>query len=70
MKKKLLGGVLLVGGIVLLAVGLLGRESLESGLAQAKETLQNTSISTKTWIVAGGAVISAAGIGLMLMKQK
>jgi hypothetical protein len=65
--KKIIGVALLASGIVLLVFGFQSKGSLES---KFKETFQGSPSDKTTWLLAGGAACAAAGVALVLMKDK
>jgi energy-converting hydrogenase Eha subunit C len=65
--KKIIGIALLAGGIVMLVFGYQAKGSLESKL---NEALEGAPTNRVTWYLVGGAVCSAAGIGLIMLKDK
>ena len=65
--KKVIGIALLAGGIVLLVFGFQSKNSIES---KFKETFRGTPSNKTTWFLAGGAACTAAGVALILLKDK
>jgi len=65
--KKIIGIVLLAGGVVLLVNGFRAKDSLESQLNQA---LRGSMSKNAIWLLAGGAACSVAGVALILMPSK
>jgi hypothetical protein len=64
--KRIIGIALLVGGIIALVYGFQAKGSLES---KVTETFTGTPSDKTRWLIIGGAVASAAGVGLILMKR-
>jgi len=65
--KKIIGVALLAGGIVLLVFGFQSKDSFES---KANEFLKGSPSNRTTWFLVGGAACSAAGVALILLKDK
>lgn len=65
--KKIIGIALFAGGIVLLVFGFQSKGSLESKL---NETFRGSPSAKTTWFLAGGAGCTAAGVALILLKDK
>jgi hypothetical protein len=65
--SKIAGITLLAGGIVLLVFGFQAKQSLES---KFQEAFQGAPSNRTTWLLTGGAVCSAAGAALILLKWK
>jgi hypothetical protein len=65
--KKIIGISLLAGGIVLLVFGFQSKGSIES---KFHETFRGAPSNKTTWLLAGGAACSAAGVALVLLKEK
>jgi hypothetical protein len=63
--KRILGIALLAGGVVALVYGFKAKDSLES---QVTELVRGSPSDNAKWLLIGGAVASAAGIGLILFK--
>jgi len=64
--KRIIGIALLVGGIIALVYGFKAKDSIESKLT---ETFTGSPSDNARWLLIGGAVAAAAGIGLILFKR-
>jgi hypothetical protein len=65
--KRMVGIVLLVGGIILLVYGFKAKDSLES---RVSETFRGSPSRNSIVLLGGGALCVAAGLGLVLFKGK
>jgi hypothetical protein len=65
--NKLIGIVLLAGGIVLLVNGFKARDSIESKVSQV---FRGSPSDNAVWFLAGGAAATVAGAALILMPSK
>jgi TRAP-type C4-dicarboxylate transport system permease small subunit len=63
--KTVIGVALLAGGIVMLVFGFQARGSFND---QIKETFEGTPRTRTTWMIAGGAAASVAGVALILLQ--
>ena len=63
--KTVVGVALLAGGIVLLVFGFQAKKSFND---QIKETFEGTPRTRTTWMIAGGAASSVAGLALVLLQ--
>jgi hypothetical protein len=64
--KRIIGIALLAGGVIALVYGFKAKDSIESQLTQ---TFTGSPSSNAKWLLIGGAVASAAGIGMILLKK-
>ena len=64
--KKVIGIALLVGGVIALLYGFKAKDSFESHVT---ETFTGSPSDNAKWLIIGGAVASAAGLGLILLKR-
>ncbi|MBE0544247.1 MAG: DUF3185 family protein [Verrucomicrobia bacterium] len=64
--KRIIGIALLVGGIIALVYGFKAKDSIES---KVTETFTGAPSDNAKWLLIGGAVASAAGVGLILIKK-
>jgi hypothetical protein len=65
--KRVIGIALLAGGIVLLVLGFQSKDSLES---RWNQFINGSPNHKTTWFLVGGAACSAAGVALILLKDK
>jgi hypothetical protein len=63
--KTVLGVALLAGGIVMLVFGFQAKKSFND---QVKETFEGSPRTRTTWMLAGGAASSVAGLALVLLQ--
>ena len=64
--KRIIGIALLIGGVIALVYGFKAKDSVESKLT---ETFTGSPSNNARQLLIGGAVASAAGIGLILLKR-
>jgi hypothetical protein len=65
--KTVIGVALLAGGIVLLVLGFQAKDSFGN---QVKETFEGSPTDKTTWMLAGGAASSVAGVALILLTAR
>ena len=63
--KTVVGVALLAGGIIMLVFGFQAKKSFND---QIKETFEGTPRTRTTWMIAGGAASSVAGLALVLLQ--
>jgi hypothetical protein len=65
--KRMIGIVLLVGGIILLVYGLRAKDSFES---QVSQTFRGSPSRNSVVLLGGGALCCAVGLGIVMLKGK
>jgi uncharacterized membrane protein HdeD (DUF308 family) len=63
--KTVIGVALLAGGIVMLVFGFQAKKSFND---QIKETFEGTPRNRTTWMIAGGAASTVAGVALIFLQ--
>ena len=65
--RKILGLAATVGGIILLVYGFNARDSFAS---EVRELVEGTPTDQSMWLIAGGAALTIAGLGLALTGSR